>query len=179
MEGVKIVNNLQDGLGILYSDIYSADAVNTIRNSEFSQNGGSGISFKQLGMRVINSRIENNKVAGIRHNPALSAVQQRELAGWFARLSEYSTESPYDPIIIPQANTKINLDNWQTKYIITDRVKGESLHQFIEITVNKSILVDLFINTGNLDRPSTPFLFFFFATHDYSALLVMSSAYNY
>ncbi|XP_046838795.1 protein bark beetle [Vespa crabro] len=143
LEGVKIINNLQDGLGILYSDIYSADAVNTIRNSEFSQNGGSGISFKQLGMRVINSRIENNKVAGIRHNPALSAVQQRELAGWFARLSEYSTESSYDPIIIPQANAKINLDNWQTKYIITDRVKGESLHQFIEITCTPGYVIGI------------------------------------
>nr|KAF7437889.1 hypothetical protein H0235_000280 [Vespula pensylvanica] len=143
LEGVKIVNNLQDGLGILYSDIYSADAVNTIRNCEFSQNGGSGISFKQLGMRVINSRIENNKVAGVRHNPALSAVQQRELAGWFARLAEYSTESSYDPIIIPQAETKINLDNWQTKYIITDRVKGESLHQFIEITCTPGYVIGI------------------------------------
>ncbi|KAK2577430.1 hypothetical protein KPH14_003537 [Odynerus spinipes] len=143
LEGVKIVNNLQDGLGILYSDIFSADAVNTIRNSEFSQNGGSGISFKQLGMRVINSRIENNKVAGIRHNPALSSVQQREFAGWFTHLVDSEAELSYDPILIPQANTKFQLDNWQTDYIITKKVKGESFHQFIEITCTPGYVIGI------------------------------------
>jgi hypothetical protein len=46
------VNNLQDGLGILYSDLYSAGVANTVKNSEFSGNRGNGISFRQLGLKI-------------------------------------------------------------------------------------------------------------------------------
>lgn len=52
LENVRIVNNLQDGLGILYSDLYSSGVANTVKNSEFSGNRGNGISFKQLGLKI-------------------------------------------------------------------------------------------------------------------------------
>lgn len=133
LDGVKLVNNLQDGLGVLYSDIYSADAINIVTNSDFSQNGGSGISFKQLGMRIINSRIESNKVAGIRHNPALSAVQQREFAGWFLRVPDTTIDSSYNPIILPETDKNIELVNGETKYIITTKT---TVHESIRRTIN-------------------------------------------
>ncbi|XP_020286537.1 protein bark beetle isoform X2 [Pseudomyrmex gracilis] len=133
LDGVRVVNNLQDGLGILYSDIYSAGAINTVTNSEFSNNGGSGVSFKQLGMKIINSRVENNKVAGIKHNPALSAVQQREFAGWFLQTPDTTIDSPYDPVILPETNEKIELENGETKYITTTKVTGQSVRRTINI----------------------------------------------
>jgi hypothetical protein len=136
LNGIKIVNNLQDGLGVLYSDIYSADAINTVTNSDFSHNGGNGISFKQLGLRISNSRIENNKVAGIRHNPALSAVQQREFAGWFLRAPDTTIDSPYNPIILPEMNGNIEFINVETKYLITNKVIGESIRRTINIKVS-------------------------------------------
>lgn len=46
------MNNLQDGLGILYSDLYSTGVANTVKNSEFSGNRGNGISFRQLGLKI-------------------------------------------------------------------------------------------------------------------------------
>lgn len=52
LENVRIVNNLQDGLGILYSDLYSTGVANTVKNSEFSGNRGNGISFRQLGLKI-------------------------------------------------------------------------------------------------------------------------------
>ncbi|XP_011334038.1 protein bark beetle isoform X2 [Ooceraea biroi] len=133
LDGIKIINNLQDGLGILYSDIYSADAINLVTNSDFSQNGGNGISFKQLGLRIFNSRIENNKVAGIRYNPALSAVQQREFAGWFLRAPDSTIDSPYNPIILPGMSGNIEFTTLETKYIITNKVIGESIRRTINI----------------------------------------------
>lgn len=136
MDGIKVLNNLQDGLGILYSDIYSADAVNTVRNSEFSNNRGSGISFKQLGLTVTNSRLENNRVAGIRHNPALSAVQQREFAGWFERLPDVTVDTPYNPIIIPHDSGDIELASGETKYVVTAKGGKESLRRLINIQVS-------------------------------------------
>lgn len=143
MDGVKVVNNLQDGLGVLYSDIYSSDAINTVMNSEFSQNGGSGVSFKQLGMRIIGSRIENNKIAGIRHNPALSAVQQREFAGWFLRAPDTTVDSPYNPIILPESNRNVELANGETKYIVTSKVVGESVRRVINIKVSSFFLAEI------------------------------------
>lgn len=105
-------------------------------NSEFSQNGGSGVSFKQLGMRIINSKIESNKVAGIRHNPAFSAVQQREFAGWFLRAPDIAIDFPYNPIIIPETNRNIDLANGETKYIVTAKVTGgEPIRRTINIKV--------------------------------------------
>jgi len=136
LDGIKIVNNLQDGLGVLYSDIYSADAINIVTNSDFSYNGGNGISFKQLGLRIFNSRIENNKVAGIRHNPALSAVQQREFAGWFLRAPDTTIDSPYNPIILPEMSGNIEFIHVETKYIITNKVIGESIRRTINIKVS-------------------------------------------
>lgn len=132
---MRVIDNLQDGLGVLYSDIYSVDAVNTVRNSDFSQNGGSGISFKQLGMEITNSRIENNKVAGIRHNPALSAVQQRELAGWFLRASD-TIDSSYNPVVIPYYTSNIELDDEETKYLITVKVTGDPVQRRTVIKVS-------------------------------------------
>lgn len=142
LDSVRIIDNLQDGLGILYSDIYSVNALNTVRNSDFSQNGGSGISFKQLGMEIINSRIENNKVAGIRHNPALSAVQQREFAGWFLRVPDL-TDSSYNPVVIPDYMQDVELANEETKYMVTVKVTGDPIRKRILIKV--SILIEIII----------------------------------
>ncbi|XP_012276535.1 protein bark beetle isoform X2 [Orussus abietinus] len=142
LEGVKVVNNLQDGLGILYSDIYSADAVNTVRNSEFSNNRGSGISFKQLGLRIFNARIENNKVAGVRHNPAFSAVQQREFAGWFVRSPDMTVDSPYNPIIIPNDSRDIELAVGETKYLVTAKIQ-ENVEKFINIRCTPGYVVGI------------------------------------
>lgn len=53
LESVRVVDNLQDGLGIIYSDLYTSGGVNTVRNCEFSNNRGSGVSLKQLGLKII------------------------------------------------------------------------------------------------------------------------------
>lgn len=53
LENVRVINNIHDGLGVVYSDIYSQGSVNTIKNSEFNNNRGSGVSFKQLGMKIM------------------------------------------------------------------------------------------------------------------------------
>lgn len=132
LDGVKVTDNLQDGLGVLYSDIYSADAINTVTNCDFSHNGGSGISFKQLGMRIISSRIESNKVAGIRHNPVLSAVEQREFSGWFL----HASDTTYRPVILPEIQRDIELANGETKYIISSKVSGKSISRVINIKVS-------------------------------------------
>lgn len=50
-DNIRVVDNVADGLGVVYSDIYSG-ASNIVRNSEFSNNRGSGIAFKQLGLKI-------------------------------------------------------------------------------------------------------------------------------
>lgn len=118
LENIRVVSNSHDGLGVIYSDLYSAGASNTIRNSEFSGNKGSGISFKQLGLNIIGSTLENNKLAGVRHDPSISKKQQRELAGWF---TEKTDPYIYNPMYIPQTSN-FDLDTTESKYMITQKV---------------------------------------------------------
>lgn len=104
LQSIKVVNNMHDGLGVIYSDLYSSDAANTVTDSEFSGNIGSGVSLKQLGLSLSGCTIERNGAAGISHDPELSQKQQRELAGWFKPMYENGPNSwtPYKYVLKTQ-----------------------------------------------------------------------------
>ena len=70
------MNNLQDGLGILYSDLYSAGAANTVKNSEFSGNRGNGISFRQLGLKISGKCIAEHTLFNV--NSTMSVLDVTE-----------------------------------------------------------------------------------------------------
>ncbi|XP_068632960.1 protein bark beetle isoform X2 [Battus philenor] len=144
LESVKISNNYHDGLGILYSDLYGADAINVVRNSEFSNNKGCGISFKQLGLKVYGSVIENNNVAGISHNPHLTGLQQREIAGWFNLDPGFNMdESNYRPIMIPDYETDISLVNGETRHLVFTKRYGENVIKTYNIKCNPGYVLGL------------------------------------
>ncbi|VEN48816.1 unnamed protein product [Callosobruchus maculatus] len=129
-ENIRIVNNNYHGLGIMYSDIFS-ESVNNIKNSEFSNNRGAGITLKQLGLTLFNNKIENNFV-GIEHNPTLSGLQQRELGGWFLTNED---EHNYSPFLIPHSSDQnvIELQRWETKILVTTKVYGDSISRSYKI----------------------------------------------
>lgn len=129
-ENIKVTNNNYHGLGVMYSDIYS-ESVNTIKNSEFSNNKGAGVTMKQLGMTLYNNKIENNFV-GVEHNPTLSGIQQRELSGWFLKNDD---EIYYNPFLIPQNSDQnvIQLQRGEFKYLVTTRNFGESISRSYKI----------------------------------------------
>ncbi|XP_048517043.1 protein bark beetle isoform X2 [Dendroctonus ponderosae] len=130
-ESIKIVNNFFHGLGVMYSNIYTDDSVNIIKNSEFSNNKGAGITLKQLGLSLLNNKLENNFI-GIEHNPTLSGLQQRELAGWFIKNDE---ETHYDPLQIPDRpdETEIEIQRGETKYLVTSKTTGDSVERSYRI----------------------------------------------
>ncbi|KAL1463177.1 hypothetical protein WDU94_014956, partial [Cyamophila willieti] len=51
LESIRVVDNAQDGIGVVYSDLYSG-ALNLLKNSEISNNRQHGITFKQLGLKI-------------------------------------------------------------------------------------------------------------------------------
>ncbi|KAF5304533.1 hypothetical protein FQA39_LY09584 [Lamprigera yunnana] len=130
-ESIKIVDNLHHGLGIMYSDIYTSDSVNIVKNSEFSRNKGAGISFKQLGLKVHGSILENNEY-GIKHDSVLSGLQQRELAGWF---NTADAEIYYRPFWIPSEDDSVDISvsDRTTKYLVTTRVIDKSISRSYKI----------------------------------------------
>lgn len=133
LESVRLVNNVQDGLGIVYSDVHSTSG-NTAKNCDFSNNRGSGVNMKQLGFKIMGSAIENNLVAGIRHNPHMTNSYRRELAGWFKPVPDLVTQfNPYVPIFIPQAFPSIDLEEGQIKYLITQRVTHDPIDKTFTI----------------------------------------------
>lgn len=144
LESVKIANNYHDGLGIIYSDLYGSDAINTVRNSEFSNNRGSGISFKQLGLKIYGSVIENNYLAGISHNPHITGTQQREIAGWFNLDTGLNMdESNYRPIMLPEYETDISLVNGETRHILFTKHYGENIEKTYNIKCNPGYVLGL------------------------------------
>ncbi|XP_046962256.1 protein bark beetle [Vanessa cardui] len=144
LESVKIANNYHDGLGILYSDLYGSDAINTVRNSEFSNNKGSGISFKQLGLKVYSSVIENNEIAGISHNPHITGPQQREISGWFNLDPSFDmNESNYHPIMVPEYETDISLVNGETRHIVFTKNNNENIVKTYNIRCNPGYVLGL------------------------------------
>ncbi|XP_067009482.2 protein bark beetle [Anabrus simplex] len=144
LENVRVVDNFQDGLGVLYSDLYSRDVANTVKNCEFSNNRGNGISFKQLGLKISGSTLQNNKLAGIRHNPALSAQQQRELAGWFQAPAEAMNhpDAPYKPIIIPTYYTDISVED-KTLVLVTARFKDNTIERKFQISCRPGFVIGI------------------------------------
>lgn len=149
LESIRLNDNIDDGLGIIYSDLYSLGVSNTVNNCEFKNNDGSGISIKQFGLKVTGScrnfttnsslfeirlsefsftgsALLKNKIAGIRHDPAISAKQQQEIAGWF-KLSptDYNVAVTYAPYHLPRfdEHSIISFDKeGDTKYLITERL---------------------------------------------------------
>lgn len=127
LENVRVVNNLDDGLGIIYSDIYGG-SINNIKNSEFSNNRGDGVSLKQLGLRIHGSLIKDNLGSGISHDSVISAIEQRELASWFLMAPDFNVqESEYRPIILPHDSRNIDVDMWQMRHLLTAKVTGEPI----------------------------------------------------
>lgn len=143
LENVRVVNNLHDGLGIIYSDIYGG-SINNVKNSEFSNNQGSGISLKQLGLRVHGSMIRDNLGAGISHNPVLSAIEQRELAGWFSMAPDFNIhDSDYRPFVLPRDTSNIDVDIWQNRHILTSKVIGEHIERTIHIRCQPGYVIGM------------------------------------
>lgn len=130
-ENIKVSDNFYHGFGALYSDIYTDDTVNVIKNSEFSNNKGAGISLKQLGFNIFASWIENNDI-GIKHNPVLTGLQQREFAGWFLQTED---TSHYQPFWVPYEsdNNSIDVVRGETKYLVTSGLNGEAVRRSYKI----------------------------------------------
>ncbi|XP_075153568.1 C-type lectin domain-containing protein bark beetle isoform X2 [Haematobia irritans] len=127
LDNVRIVDNLDDGLGVIYADLYGGKAINNIRNSEFVGNRGNGISLKQLDFRIQGSVIKNNMGSGIAHDPVIAAKDQFELGGWFKMAVDFNSfETNYEPYILPRDEGNIELGTWESKYIRTEEVLGES-----------------------------------------------------
>lgn len=70
-------------------------------------------------MKIQGCTIENNKHAGLSYNPSLSAIQQREISGWF---NIHVDDSSYKATLIPQHLPNIDLDVGETKYLLTSKV---------------------------------------------------------
>jgi hypothetical protein len=143
-EYIRVVENLHDGLGIIYSDIFSGTSINNIKNGEFSDNHGNGISLKQLGLQVHGSIIKNNRGAGVSHDPVIGAYEQRELAGWFKLPPDFIGIDYVYPIIeLPSNVDNIHVDQFQMKYLTTKRTSDENVEQIIRIQCNPGYVLGL------------------------------------
>lgn len=142
---VRVVENLYDGLGVVYSDIFAGGTVNNVRNCEFSNNNGNGLSLKQLGLQVQGSIIKNNLRSGVAHDPVIGAYEQRELAGWFNLAPDFiATDFVYPLSVIPDEKLEmIEVDQFQMKYLMTKKVIGEEIERTIRIRCQPGYVIGI------------------------------------
>ncbi|CAD7079360.1 unnamed protein product [Hermetia illucens] len=144
LENVRVVNNLHDGLGVVYSDVFGGISINNVKNSEFMNNRGSGVSLKQLGLRMQGSTIKNNLGSGIAYNPVLSAVEQRELASWFYMPPDFNVfDSDFNPFRLPEDNYRIDLDPFRMKHIITNKHYGDPIDRKVYIRCEPGYVIGI------------------------------------
>lgn len=110
---ITVSDNTGDGLGIIYSDIYFPDQVNTVERSEFKRNLGNGVLFRQLGLTLKDCSIEHNRGSGILHDPFILRQHQREIAGWIKGGKRDHIE------YLPLSVKDLWLDENSFKYLIT------------------------------------------------------------
>lgn len=90
-------------------------------------------------------------MAGIRHNPALTVLQQRELAGWFQPLTEVQSQfAPYKPLSLPQSYPNIDVEEGQTQYLITQRVTMDPIHKQFFLRVSSCLCFILYYTCERL-----------------------------
>jgi hypothetical protein len=141
---LRVIENLHDGLGVIYSDIFGGGAINNVRNSEFSNNYGNGISLKQLGLQVQGSIIKNNLGSGVSHDPVIGAYEQRELAGWFNLAPDFiATDFEYPLTKIPGNVENIVVDQFQMKYLMTKKAIGEDIENTIRIRCEPGYVIGI------------------------------------
>lgn len=144
LDYVRVVENLQDGLGIIYSDVFSGSSVNNVRNSEFSQNRGNGVSFKQLGLKIQNSNIKDNRGSGISHDSVLSSLEQREISSWFHLTSDFNTgDSDYNPYMLPRDGDDIILHENRMTHILTTRLDSNPVEKSISIRCSPGYVIGI------------------------------------
>lgn len=88
-------------------------------------------------------------MAGIHHNPMLTQQQQREIAGWFKfpvdQNSLYDRDFPFKPISIPRHDIQIDVNDGETKYLITQRVQTQDeISRTFYIKVRLTILLFIY-----------------------------------
>ncbi|XP_049825562.1 protein bark beetle isoform X2 [Aethina tumida] len=130
-ENIKVSNNYHHGLGVIYSDIYTDDTVNNIKNCEFTDNKGAGVAFKQYGFEIFGSTIERNYI-GVKHDPMLNGLHQRELAGWFTKTED---ETSFEPSVIPELTDQndIYIGQGRHMYLVTSKVENEQISRSYKI----------------------------------------------
>ncbi|XP_049764444.1 protein bark beetle [Schistocerca cancellata] len=151
MESIRVENSLQDGLGVIYSDLYSTGAARTVKNSEFRSNHGNGISIRQFGLKVSGCTLEKNDAAGLRHEPIVSLQDRRDLAGWL--MPPQPPHPDYAPIVLPAAARTHLLENDETKIFVTTKVPvGDSVDANFTIKVLEGYVLGLQLLNMPLER---------------------------
>ncbi|XP_055386247.1 protein bark beetle [Condylostylus longicornis] len=159
-DNIRVINNLHDGMSVIYSHIFT-DNVNNVKDSEFSHNNGNGISLKQLGLMVDRTEITDNLGSGIAHNPVLSAIEQRELSGWFYIPPDFSSlDLKYDPYMLPSNDRNIDLEQYDTKHILTERHFGEEVERKINIRCPPGYVIGIQL-LNPIENRSTEEIFIF------------------
>lgn len=138
IQDVEIRNNLQDGVGVVYSDQYAIvnPSARVFHSCTFSGNRRHGITLKQLGVNITNSNLERNDGSGLHFNPFLKRAEQRELASWL----KLQQDQYYK---IPEGPKNVRLETNLPKYFITQTLRGAGARATITVSTSHSNVIGI------------------------------------
>ncbi|XP_050714917.1 protein bark beetle-like isoform X5 [Eriocheir sinensis] len=138
IQDVEVRNNLQDGVGVMYSNQYAITnpSARVFQGCTFSGNRRHGITLKQLGVNITASSLQRNDGSGLHFNPFVSRAEQRELAGWLKlQQDKYYT--------IPDGPKSMRLETNLPQYFITKTLRGSDVRATIVISTSHSNVIGI------------------------------------
>ncbi|CAD6189688.1 unnamed protein product [Caenorhabditis auriculariae] len=76
---LEVKNNFWDGIDVIYNDLIKKPA---IRKSWITNNRRNGLHLRSAGITVENVTINYSGQSGIRYNPSISALTQKDIVSW-------------------------------------------------------------------------------------------------
>ncbi|KAK7076789.1 hypothetical protein SK128_004223, partial [Halocaridina rubra] len=138
IQDIIVQDNSQDGVGVIYSNQYAIanPEARLFRGCRFRRNKRHGISFRQMGVNITGSILENNGGSGLHFNPFLTRAEQREITGWMKLKQE-------NYLKIPGAPTDIQLTLNIPKVFITETLRGIQQDVTIKISTSHSNVIGI------------------------------------
>ncbi|KAK4322844.1 hypothetical protein Pmani_006428 [Petrolisthes manimaculis] len=138
IQDVEVRGNIQDGVGIIYTDQYAIanPEARVFRSCSFTRNGRHGVSLRQLGVNMTESDLEGNSGSGLHFNPFITRSEQRELAGWLKlQQNKYYT--------IPGTQNSVRLVINEPQYFITKTLRNQDVRFTLHVATTHSNVIGI------------------------------------
>lgn len=139
---ISVHHNIEDGIGILYNNLYLNNVFNNISSRE---NRGFGLSTRSQGLAIERSSFHNNYASGFHYNPTVTFYEERQI------VSRIDLNRP-DSVRVLTGDFNLNLDMYKGMFLVTSQVPNRIYRGTVSTSGNSVLNV---IVIGSIHPKST------------------------